>query len=84
MVQSRFLSQKGCAEHAEVGPISTQLMRLIVLILIGAIQWLEMKQQLIYLLDPGQTMQHLKDLALKFHSLLQSVQGSCPFSAVRV
>lgn len=57
-------------------------MRLILLILIGAIHWLEMKQQLIYLLDAGQTMQHLKDLALKFPNLLQSVQESCPFSAV--
>lgn len=52
------------------------------MILIGAIHWLQMKQQLIYLLDPGQTMQHLKDLALPSHNLLESVQGSCPFSAV--
>lgn len=57
-------------------------MRLILLILIGAIRWLEMKQQLIYLLDPGQTMQQLKDLALKFHNLLQPAQESCPFSTV--
>lgn len=59
-------------------------MRLILLILIGTIHWLEMKQQLIYLLDPGQTMQQLKDLALKFPNLLQSGQEPCPFSAVRV
>jgi len=43
MAQSSFLLGKDSGENAEVGTISTPLMRLVLLILMGVIHWLEMK-----------------------------------------
>lgn len=63
MVESSFLLYKESEENAEVVARSTQLMKSVLLILMRVIHWLEMKQQLIYLLDHGQTMQYLTGAA---------------------
>lgn len=56
-------------------------MRLVILILVGVVHLLEIKHELIYLLDHGQQMQLLTGSGPQILQLATSVQESSPCSS---